>query len=170
MSAQAWSELRTRGLDYLCWPASHGNKIIYILSIPGFGGSGAIYLKCPGFSRLLLSWAGIIESKQARTISTTSRLYIGLAVRLYVFINTSLISLMFKLLYLCRERPGQESNWTDSLVSSLSIWLCNMILHKRSYALWLSFEKLHYFTFHRTLSDQGRIKEERGMQLHYLAT
>ncbi len=43
-------------------------------------------------------------------ISTTSRLYIGLAVRLYVFINISLFSLMFKLLYLCRERPDQESN------------------------------------------------------------
>ncbi len=43
------------------------------------------------------------------SISTTSRLYIGLAVHLYVFINIHLFSLMFKLLYLCRERPDQET-------------------------------------------------------------
>ncbi len=45
-----------------------------------------------------------------RRTSTTSRLYIGLAVCLYVFINISLFSLMFKPLYLCRERPDQESD------------------------------------------------------------
>ncbi len=33
--------------------------------------------------------------------------------------------------------------WTPG---KLSVWLCNMILHKRSHVLWLSFEKLHYFT------------------------
>ncbi len=48
----------------------------------------------------------------------TSRMYIGLAVRLYVF---HLFSLVSKLLYLCRERPDQESDRTDSLVSSLSV-------------------------------------------------
>ncbi len=87
------------------------------------------------------------------SISTTSRLYIGLAVRLYVFTIFHIFSLMFKLLYLCRERPNQETDWRESLVSSLSVCMCNMILHKRSYASILSFEKLHYFEIYRTLSD-----------------
>ncbi len=43
-------------------------------------------------------------------ISTTSRLYIGLAVRLYRCLSIfHVFSLVFKLLYLCRERPDQES-------------------------------------------------------------
>ncbi len=50
-------------------------------------------------------------------ISTTSRLYIGLAVHLYVFTIFHIFSLMFKLLCLCRERPNQE---TDSLVTVLA--------------------------------------------------
>ncbi len=77
-------------------------------------------------------------------ISTTSRLYIGLAVCLYiglavclyVFINILLFSLMFKPLYLCRERPDQESDWTDSLFSlfcacmSHILWSMNLLMNE----------------------------------------
>ncbi len=38
-------------------------------------------------------------------------------------------------------KPDQETDRTDSLFSSLSVLLCNMILHKRLYASILLFEK-----------------------------
>ncbi len=50
-----------------------------------------------------------------RGLSTTSRLYIGLAVRLHVFSTIAIFSLVFNLFYLCREKPQEESDWTDSL-------------------------------------------------------
>ena len=78
-------------------------------------------------------------------------MYIGLAVRLYVFINNYFTRV--QTFISIQERTDQETDRIDSLFSSLSVCVCSMILHKRSYVSILSFEKLHYFDFYRTLSD-----------------
>ncbi len=54
-------------------------------------------------------------------ISTTSRLYIGVCRCLSIF---HVFSLMFKLLYLCRERPDQETN---SLFSLFCAWMSHIL-------------------------------------------
>ena len=38
---------------------------------------------------------------------------------------------MFKLFYLCRERPHQETEWTDSLFSLFSLCISHFIIHER---------------------------------------
>ena len=44
-------------------------------------------------------------------------------------------------------------DWIDSLVSLLSVYMCDIIVYEYSHALILIFEKLHYFIFHRFSSD-----------------
>ncbi len=67
-------------------------------------------------------------------ISTTSRLYIGLAVCLQYF---TIFSLMCSNLYIsagCRERPDQESDWlTDGLFyacTSRILWSMNLLMNE----------------------------------------
>ncbi len=84
------------------------------------------------------------------SISTTSRLYIGLAVRLHVFSIIAIFSLVFNLFYLCREKPQQETVWTDSLVSLFCVCICNFIVHEHSDA---HLKKCTILTFHRISSD-----------------
>ncbi len=65
--------------------------------------------------------------------------------RLHVFSIIAIFSLVFNLFYFCREKPQQESDWTDSLVSLFCVCICNFIVHEHSHALIFSFKKVYYF-------------------------
>ncbi len=72
--------------------------------------------------------------------------------RLHVFSIIAHIFTLFNLFYLCREKPQQETAWTDSLVSLFCVCICNFIVHEHSHALIFSFKKVYYLTFHRISS------------------
>ena len=68
-----------------------------------------------------------------RLISKTSRFYIGLAVGLPVFSKISLIltHVQTVLSLQRREKPHQETEWTDSLFSLFSLCISHFIIHER---------------------------------------
>ncbi len=100
-------------------------------------------------------FGSFLVSVDSHTRTTTSRLYIGLAVRLYVFINIHLFTYFHSCsnFYTCISAgKGLIKKLTVYLAFSVSIYNSYFMIYEPSI---LSFEKLHYLHIYRTLSDHS---------------